>query len=52
MRGRDFITPDDIREVAVPVLQHRVMLTPEREMEGLTTGEIIRQIIQQVEIPR
>lgn len=52
MRGRDFITPDDIREVAVPVLEHRVMLTPEREMEGLTTGEIIRQIIQQVEIPR
>jgi MoxR-like ATPase len=52
MRGRDFITPDDIREVAVPVLQHRVMLTPEREMEGLTTAEIVRQILQQVEIPR
>jgi MoxR-like ATPase len=52
MRGRDFITPDDIREVAVPVLQHRVMLTPEREMEGLTSDEIIRQILQQVEIPR
>ncbi|HTF05576.1 MAG TPA: MoxR family ATPase [Bacteroidia bacterium] len=52
MRGRDFITPDDIREVAIPVLQHRVMLTPEREMEGLTSGEIIRQLIQQVEIPR
>lgn len=52
MRGRDFITPDDIREVAVPVLQHRVMLTPEREMEGLTSGEIIRQLIQSVEVPR
>lgn len=52
MRGRDFITPDDIREVAVPVLQHRVMLTPEREMEGLTTAEIIRQLIQSVEVPR
>lgn len=52
MRGRDFITPDDIREVAIPVLQHRVMLTPEREMEGLTTGEIIRQLIQSVEVPR
>lgn len=52
MRGRDFITPDDIREVAIPVLQHRVMLTPEREMEGLTTGEIVRQLIQSVEVPR
>lgn len=52
MRGRDFITPDDIREVAVPVLQHRVMLTPEREMEGLSSGDIIRQLIQSVEIPR
>lgn len=52
MRGRDFITPDDIREVAIPVLQHRVMLTPEREMEGLTTGDIIRQLIQSVEVPR
>ena len=52
MRGRDFITPDDIREVAIPVLQHRVMLTPEREMEGLTAAEIVRQILQQVEIPR
>lgn len=52
MRGRDFVTPDDIREVAVPVLQHRVMLTPEREMEGLTAREVVLQIIQQVEIPR
>jgi MoxR-like ATPase len=52
MRGRDFITPDDIREVAVPVLQHRVMLTPEREMEGLTSGEIVRQLIQSIEVPR
>lgn len=52
MRGRDFVTPDDIREVAVPVLQHRVMLTPEKEMEGLTAKEVVMQIIQQVEIPR
>jgi MoxR-like ATPase len=52
MRGRDFVTPDDIREVAIPILQHRVMLTPEREMEGLTVRDVITQIIQQVEIPR
>lgn len=52
MRGRDFVTPDDIREVAVPVLQHRVMLTPEKEMEGQTSRDIIVQILQMVEIPR
>ncbi|HEU4717077.1 MAG TPA: MoxR family ATPase [Bacteroidia bacterium] len=52
MRGRDFVTPDDIREVAMPVMQHRVMLTPEKEMEGQTSRDVIRQIIQQVEIPR
>jgi MoxR-like ATPase len=52
MRGRDFVTPDDIREVAPSVLQHRVILTPEKEMEGLSTKDVIRQIIQQVEIPR
>jgi MoxR-like ATPase len=52
MRGRDFVTPDDIREVAVPVLQHRVMLTPDKEMEGQTARDVVKQIIQQVEIPR
>jgi MoxR-like ATPase len=52
LRGRDFVTPEDIKEAAVPVLQHRVMVTPEREMEGLTSVEIIRQIIESVEIPR
>ncbi|HLG02774.1 MAG TPA: MoxR family ATPase [Bacteroidia bacterium] len=52
MRGRDFVTPEDIREVAVPVLQHRVMLTPEKEMEGQTARDVVKQLIQQVEIPR
>jgi MoxR-like ATPase len=52
LRGRDFVTPDDIKEAAVPVLQHRVMVAPEREMEGLTGEQIIRQIIDSVEIPR
>jgi MoxR-like ATPase len=52
LRGRDFVTPEDIKEAVVPVLQHRVMVTPEREMEGLTSVEIIRQIIEKVEIPR
>lgn len=52
IRGRDFVTPEDIKEAAIPVLQHRVIVTPEREMEGLTGEEIIKQIIESVEIPR
>ncbi|MCE3279271.1 MAG: MoxR family ATPase [Bacteroidetes bacterium] len=52
MRGRDFVTPDDIKFVAVPVLKHRIMLTPEKEMEGITTNEVIKQILEKIEIPR
>jgi MoxR-like ATPase len=52
LRGRDFVTPDDIKDAALPVLQHRVMVAPEREMEGLTSEQIIKQIIDTVEIPR
>lgn len=52
INGRDFVTPEDIKEVAVPVLQHRVIVTPEREMEGISSTEIIKQIMDTVEIPR
>lgn len=52
IRGLDFVTPEDIKEAAIPVLQHRVIVTPEREMEGLTSVEIIKQIIESIEIPR
>ncbi|TXG39858.1 MoxR family ATPase [Seonamhaeicola maritimus] len=52
MGGRDFVTPEDIKQAAIPVLQHRVIVTPEREMEGVTTKQIIKQIIEAVEIPR
>ncbi|MCK8482026.1 AAA family ATPase [Psychroserpens algicola] len=52
MDGRDFVTPEDIKRAAIPVLQHRVIVTPEREMEGVTTKQIIKQIIEAVEIPR
>lgn len=52
MSGRDFVTPEDIQKVAVHVLQHRVIVTPEREMEGVTAMQIIEQIIQKVEIPK
>lgn len=50
--GRDFVTPDDIQYVAYPVLNHRIILTPEREMEGHDTREVIREIIQKMEVPR
>ncbi len=52
LRGRDFVTPEHIREASYAVLRHRIMLSPEREMEGLTADEIIRQILEGIEIPR
>lgn len=52
LRGRDFITPEDVQYIALPVLTHRIILTPEAEMEGITTEEVIRQILAEIEIPR
>ena len=52
IRGRDFVTPEDIKEASYAVLRHRVIVSPEREMEGLTAEEIIRQILEAIEIPR
>jgi MoxR-like ATPase len=52
MSNRDFVTPDDIRYVCVPVLNHRIILTPEREMEGLSTEDVIKSIVEQIEVPR
>ena len=52
MAGRDFVTPDDIVKVAAPVLAHRIMLSPEKEMEGVTTADIVAQIIKKIEVPR
>ncbi|HVW94612.1 MAG TPA: MoxR family ATPase [Mucilaginibacter sp.] len=52
INGRDFVTPDDVALVTPPVLRHRIMLTPDREMEGITPDDIITQIIQKIEVPR
>jgi len=52
LRGRDFVTPEDIQYLAPAVLRHRILLTPEREMEGTTTDEVVKQIIQAIEVPR
>lgn len=50
--GRDFVTPEDIIEMAVPVMRHRIILTPEKEMEGLSTDELVNDIISKIEVPR
>lgn len=50
--GRDFVIPEDVKKALVPVLNHRVILTPEREMEGMTTENVVTMIMESVEIPR
>ena len=52
MRGRDFVTPEDIQYVIYPVLVHRIILSPEKEMEGLKPKDIIKGIVNSVEVPR
>jgi len=52
MKGRDFVIPDDVQYVAFHVLNHRIILTPEAEMEGMDASIIIQEIIQKVEVPR
>ncbi len=52
LNGRDFVIPDDVKKSMYPVLRHRIILTPEREMEGMTTDKVIEMIIQSVEVPR
>tara|TARA_R110002020_G_scaffold451830_8_gene666013 strand:- start:466 stop:1509 length:1044 start_codon:yes stop_codon:yes gene_type:complete len=52
INGRDFVTPEDVKRSVAPVLRHRVILSPEREMEGMTPETVIEMLIQAVEIPR
>ncbi|MFH6604905.1 AAA family ATPase [Maribacter algicola] len=52
VNGRDFVIPEDVKRALIPVLNHRVILTPEREMEGMTTDSVIKMITESVEIPR
>lgn len=52
LRGGDFVTPDDIKRCALAVLRHRVRLAPELEIEGLTTDQLLRQLLDQVAAPR
>ena len=50
--GRDFVTPDDIKTMAYPVLEHRLILRPEYEIEGLTVKEVIENILKEIAVPR
>ncbi|MFM2225295.1 MAG: MoxR-like ATPase, regulator [Bacteroidota bacterium] len=52
IKGREFVTPDDIRDVTFEILNHRIILTPEKEMEGFEPKKIIEDIIKEIEIPR
>jgi MoxR-like ATPase len=52
MAGRDFVTPDDIKAMAFPVLEHRLILRPEFEIEGVSVSEVIQKILQEVAVPR
>lgn len=52
MRGRDFVTPDDVRDVAHPALRHRILLRSEAEIEGITPDSVLDEIVSSVEIPR
>ena len=52
IKGRDFVTPEDILEMAAPVMRHRIILTPEKEMEGITPDELVKNIITNIEVPR
>ena len=52
LEGRGFVTPDDVKAVALPVLRHRLTLSPELDLEGVTTDDVLRSILQKVEAPR
>lgn len=50
--GRDYVIPEDVKKTLIPVLQHRIVLTPEREMEGFTAAQVVDLIVKSVEVPR
>ena len=52
INGRDFVTPDDIKTMAYPVLEHRLILRPEYEIEGMTVREVIENILKEIAVPR
>ena len=52
MAGRDFVTPDDVRSIAVPVLAHRIVMRPEYEIEGIVAADSVKNALDAVPVPR
>lgn len=52
IKGRNFVIPEDILEMALPVLRHRIILSPEKEMEGISPDELIKELLADIEVPR
>jgi MoxR-like ATPase len=52
LRGRSFVTPDDVRYLVGPVLKHRLLLSPDAELDGATPGEVLREVVGTIEVPR
>jgi MoxR-like ATPase len=52
LKGRDYLTPDDVKEMVLPVLRHRILLKPEAEIEGLDPDAVIKRVLTEVEVPR
>jgi MoxR-like ATPase len=52
LRGRGFVTPDDVRVLAGPVLKHRLLLSPDAELDGATSADVLREVVGSVEVPR
>jgi MoxR-like ATPase len=52
LNGRDYVTPDDVKAMILPVLEHRLILRPEFEVEGITVPEVVQGILDRVSVPR
>ena len=52
LRGRDFVVPDDVKELAYPALRHRLILKPEAEVEGLGADDVVRRVLARLDVPR
>jgi MoxR-like ATPase len=50
--GREYLIPDDIKQAALPVLRHRIMLKPEADLEGITADQVITDVVRAIEVPR
>jgi MoxR-like ATPase len=52
LRGRSYVIPDDVRDMAAPVLRHRIVLNPEAEIEGMTPDQCVTRVLERIEVPR